>query len=425
MVQQPGRSCPSCGSPLGAGQRFCSNCGSIVEEDINKPTERTPGELQYRELQHEATQWSSPTPTPPPPPPSQGPAISQQAYERPMNYQPVPSYAQAQPSSSGKALRQIGCGTVLILLVILSLCGGAGYLGFQWIKGAVTSASRSTPSTYNSNGSSSDNSGTSGGSVITTTLNTKAVTYASVSINIVNAQQANSLPGDENGNQTGLLRLNLKEDNTSSKGSYYYYGDVAHLILPGGNSIAPGNMQKSSGPDASTKRDNWLDFPVATNIKPDQLTLRLGKSTEAQIDIPLKSDADVTKYQPTTITPNKHVQYADVTWTITSATLQMSFQSKQADNGKRFVVLKLRMDNTSSKTFIGYDGDYMRLQSGDTTSPPDGDSDVPTSIDSNQSNVTGTAAFMIPDGNPNCTFILLNTPSTGSVPQQTIDLQFK
>lgn len=424
MAQQPGHSCPSCGSPLVAGQRFCSNCGSIVEGDINKPTERTPGELQYRELQQAETQWNSPTPTPPPPP-SPGPAISQQAYERPINYQPIPSYAQAQPSSSGKALRQIGCGTVLIILVLLSLCGGAGYLGFQWVKGAVTTTSHNTPTTYNSSSSGSDSSGTSSGSVVTTTLNTKAVTYSSVALSIVNVQQANSLPGDENGNQTGLLRVNLKEENTSSKDAHYYYGDAAHLILPGGNNVAPGNMKNISGPDAATKRDNWLDFPVATNIKPDQLILRLGKSTEAQIDIPLKGDADVTKYQPTTITPNKHVQYADVTWTITSATLQMSFQGTQADSGKRFVVLKLRMDNTSANTFRGYYSDYMRLQAGDTTSPPDINSDIPLSVESNQSNVTGTAAFVIPEGSTNCTFILLNTPSTGSVPQQTIDLQFK
>ena len=38
MTQPPARLCPTCGMPVPNGQRFCSNCGSQLSDEGNKPT---------------------------------------------------------------------------------------------------------------------------------------------------------------------------------------------------------------------------------------------------------------------------------------------------------------------------------------------------------------------------------------------------
>ncbi|GHO42331.1 zinc ribbon domain-containing protein [Ktedonospora formicarum] len=406
------RSCPSCHTPLEAGQRFCSNCGTVLEGSAHQQTERTPAESISRESTRIEPQY-----TPPPPPPvyAQAPQPGQQIYNT-----PISSYSGGKSPSQGKVLGQIGCGMLAIILVVLAACGGISYFGYQWI---ASQASKSNTSTNNTGDGNSSYATPTSAPAVTTNISTKPVMYSSVNITVLSAQQATSLPGDNGGDGKGLIRLNIKEENTSSKTAGYYYGDAAHLIMPNGDNIAVSSSQAFSGPEASIKRTNWLDFPVATSVKPDQLILRLGTSTESQIDIPLKGNADLSKYQAKTATPNKQTQYSNVTWTITNATSQLSYAGKQAESGKCYIVLQLRMDNTSSTTFNAYYGDYIRLKSGDTLNSPDGNSNLPTAINANQSNITGTAVFLMPQGTTDFSFILLNTPSTGSVPQQTIDFQ--
>lgn len=405
------RSCPSCHTPLEAGQRFCSNCGTILEGGSQQQTERTPAENISRENTRIEPQY-----TPPPPPPiyTQAPQPGQQVYT------PIPSYSGGKSPSQGKVLGQIGCGMLAIILVVLAACGGISYFGYQWI---ASQANKSSEGTSNTGYDNSSYATPTSAPAVTTNINTKPVIYSSVNITVLSAQQATSLPGDNGGDGKGLIRLSLKEENTSTKAANYYYGDAAHLIMSNGDNIALSSAQASSGPEASIKRTNWLDFPVATSVKPDQLILRLGTSTESQIDIPLKGDADLSKYQAKTSTPNKQTQYNNVTWTVTSATSQLSYAGKQAESGKCYIVIQLRMDNTSSTTFNAFYGDYMRLKSGDTLNSPDVNSNLPLTINTNQSNVTGTAVFIMPQGTTDFSFILLNTPSTGSVPQQTIDFQ--
>jgi hypothetical protein len=196
------------------------------------------------------------------------------------------------------------------------------------------------------------------------------------------------------------------------------------LLLPDNTSLHPNKEQYYSGPDAAIKRTNWIDFPVPTNIKPDQLTLRIGTPTESQIDIPLKSGADVSKYQPVTSTPNKLMQYAGANWTITSATKQTSYNGKQVDQGSIYVVVKLKIDNNSQKTVYPFPTDTMRLQSGSTTNKPDSNT-LSSNIAPSQMNSQGECVFIMPADSSDFTFILLPNSFLNTTQQVTTSFQVK
>src|SRR5712691_11992621 len=153
MAHYPSRSCPNCRTPLAEGQRFCSNCGTVFDAGVVRPTEKSSSE-------HETRQGSS---TPPPPPntgygtPPPGASYSQAPYgntpqfaqsgygaaspqsgqpspgfQPPVGgYQPPPVYATPQRDASGRVLRQFGCGMVLIIVLIVAVCGGSIY-GVIW-----------------------------------------------------------------------------------------------------------------------------------------------------------------------------------------------------------------------------------------------------------------------------------------------------
>jgi len=197
------------------------------------------------------------------------------------------------------------------------------------------------------------------------------------------------------------------------------YGDVTRLLLPDKTSVVPLQSQNDISPSSAVTRNNWIDFavPLSTNVK--QLTLRLGTATEAQIDIPLTDSADLSKYQPKTVTPQKQASYAGATWTVTQATEQLSAQGKQADKGMIYVIVTVRVDNNSSSPFRDLPEDYLRLKAGDTT-VTDTDSSLPSDIASGQTNATGETIFLVPQGNTNFTLILLGVPSTNTTQEVSI-----
>ncbi len=424
MALPPTRACPTCGTPMTVGQRFCSNCGSVVEAGANKPTELTPGggfAVPIPRLE----------PSIPPPPPQNAythyPQLSEQPQTfqppPPTGYQPTPVYARPQKNSSGRVLGQIGCGVGIVILLILALCGGAGYFAYT----ALSHAVNTVPTTTGGNTSvGSTNTGDStatstSGSVSTTPINTK-ITYAGVVITVINVQQSDKFPDDADPAQPGVARLTINEQNASTKSASYYYDDVFRLLLPDGTSIAPIREQDIVGPDASVSRKNWIDFPVPTSTKINQLTLRLGKSTEAQMDMPLTGSANLDKYNPKQANLNEQGQYGGVNWTLVSATSQWSADEQQAPNGMIYIVVALKIDNNTSSNFSGYPGDYLRLKSGDTTSVPSSYT-VPLGVDAGQTNVQATSTFLMPQGATDFTFILLANAVTGATQPLSVPFQ--
>lgn len=400
MAQMSNRPCPKCGTLVDANQRFCSNCGAGM--DVAQPS------------------FQAPIPTAPPPP--NYPPSPQGNQQMPLYGQPQqnPSYAQAQPQQNNtrgalaalaalfllrRGRRRSGgglCGVIAGLLVLAILVG----VGFAIFKSIGPSFGR------NQNGGGSNSNGTviTQPPITTLPINGK-VTYAGIDITIINAQQSLAFLDDSGSSQSGMVRVNLREIGSSSVGGFGW-GETARLILPDKTIVSPVNEQHDINPDAGTTQMNWLDFPVARSISLNQLTLQIGQPNQAQVEVPLTGNADLTQYQSKTVNPNVTTQYAGLTWTITSATLALSAGAQQADKGMRFVTLILKVDNSSSNDFNGFDGDYIRLTAGSATSSPTSDSNFPTGFSANSTGTTGTLIFAVPEGNTSYTLMLLNTSST-------------
>jgi hypothetical protein len=406
MMQQPTQSCPNCRSPLVPGQRFCANCGTTIDIGANKLTEHGPSSIEQMD-----TRMSTP-----PPPPQQ---MFQQRYEPvqehqsppayqppPIGYQPPPQYAQPQKDSSKSVLGQIGCGFIVVIGVILALCGTASYFAYAWVRdlGASSNTTTSRNTTNTTSGNQANATATTATIQEDVPLNV-VITYAQVKMTLLKAQLSN-FTKETHPEQPGVLRLYLKEENTS-KGGNFLYSDMMRIITPEGTSIPPTGNKYSISPGANSSRlDNWIDFPVPLNVKVNQLILRLGQDVDAQMDVPLKQQADVSKYATKSVKLDKQTQYEGVAWTMTGASMQWSADGKQAPKGKIYVVVTLKMDNNSTKGFARYPGDYMRLKAGETTSPLESFT-IPTYVEKGQTGATGTCTFLMPQGNTNFTLLFL------------------
>jgi len=252
--------------------------------------------------------------------------------------------------------------------------------------------------------------------------------YDDVQISIIDVKQAENFPDDDrSAAQSGVLRIDLKEQNTYSSYSSYYPSDAYSLLSPDGTTAKPVNTNQS-GLDADISRTNWLDFAIASNIDVSTLKLQVGSSTEEQIIVPLKANADLSKYQPKIANLNQSTQYGGMTWTATKAETRLSSQGKQADAGKIFVTVTFKIDNNSAADFTGLASEYMRLQSGQVTNQPT-NNNIPTTISAQQTGQTGTATFVMPKESTDFTLLLLASNHgsiyTSATQQATIQFQIR
>jgi hypothetical protein len=312
-----------------------------------------------------------------------------------------------------------------VLLLVLVLGGGGVYFAFFRSPGASTSnqnsnntntqgATGKTPVSNNGTPGSGNTPGSTSGTTTSSGPTKERVnlqfTYAGVEMTITLVQEAQSFP-DDNSATSNTVRINMSENNPTTSNAGFLYSDVARLLLPDGTTATFENSQNPIGPGASTSRTNWLDFSVPTsNLDLSKLVLRMGTANESQMDIPLMLGADLSKYQPKTITPNTTFQYAGLSWTITKVTESLSAGDKQAATGQVYIVVTLNAVNSTGSDFSAYPGDYLRLKSGDTTSSLT-DFTFPVSVAS-QSNGSGTVTFSMPQGNTSFTLMMLTRPAS-------------
>lgn len=240
MAQSATHTCTTCRTPIPATMRFCPTCGALASA---APTQKA---------------------LPPQPYPQQ-----QQAY------QPPPASGRPQKKSAGGILKVGG-----LLLLLLLVLGTAGYFVLNYV------GSRSSSQANSSQGS--NGTGPTSATVKTTPINA-TVTYASVMVTLVTVQQAEHFADETTTSDPGmlLLRLNLKEQ-AAATAVTYLYSETAHLVLPDGTILPLFHQQYTLSPEAGIARTTWLDFEVVPTVQVNQTMLRLGKPTEAPIDIPLK-----------------------------------------------------------------------------------------------------------------------------------------
>ena len=306
---------------------------------------------------------------------------------------------------------------VCLLLPLLSACSTSQNTSYNTSNNGNDQKGQSPANAPGSgSGTSSTPTPASGGVV---TLNT-TILYSSVTITIVDAKQAKSFPDDTSTSTSDVLRLDVKENNTSPKDAYYDFTTVARLLLPDGSKVAP---LKTQLPDVSIapsiSRSNWIDFPAPLSDKLEQLTLQLGKDSEAQELIPLTAGADVAKYLPKSSSPNASMKYGGITWTVTKATSELGYAGKQAGKGMMFVVVDLNADNNGTKSGGG-DLVQVRLKSGAITTPAQ---EFLNDVAASQTGVKSTLSFPMPQGDTSFTLIFLPSNAYGITTQSTVDFQ--
>ncbi len=423
MAQQPMRYCQQCGSPMEPGQRFCSNCGATMDGGAIKATERA----QDSGIANEETRAA----TPPPPPQMYGqggmnyaPPPVQQGYQAgSMNYAPpVGGVGAAQPPIPKRsAWGTTGCVLIAIIVVIVAICGGGGYFAYTRLRAAVDSASSSTTANGNPVNSST---ATAAAVVKTTTFPSnppQSVDYANVIITLLDAKQSTSF-ADDSGDGSGILRLDMRLQNTYT-GSVSI-GDALNIVLPDGTVAGKSDSLDDLYPGGNTTKTTWVDFAVPTNIDVSKLVLRVGAPDEEQMNIPLTGQANLSQYQARSANPNVKTPYAGMSWTVTAVKAQSSYQGVQSKQGHVYVYVSFDINNTSSNSFNAYYGDYLRLRSGATTSPPESADSFPLSVAAGQTNVQGTCAFVMPKGSSDFTLIFLANAG-GGYPQETVNFQIK
>jgi hypothetical protein len=296
-------------------------------------------------------------------------------------------------------------GCVLLCLLLLVLLGVGSYLGAPALgihlpgfgSGNVTQPS-----------------------VTSTPINT-TVTYAGVELTVLSAQQSQSFIDDPNTTSTGMVRLAIQEQNTTSLKVSWLYADIARLLLPGKAIVAPTFARANVGIAPGATQKSIVDFAVPGNDRINQLTLRLGAPNEAQMEIPLTGHADLGKYSPKSIRPDGKLLYIGLNWTVMKATEQLSIPGQQASKGMTFIIVTLQVDNTLSQQAIpGSPYDYARLKGGNMTVAPKF-TDLPVSFDTGETGKTGTITFLIPQASTTITLIFL--PQSGAE-QATSDFQF-
>jgi hypothetical protein len=384
---------------------FCPNCGTSASAGNGNLASYAP------------TQKAAPpyTAYPPQAPPFSQPESSGQQGYQPLlqSSQPPPTYTRPQKNSS-RGILKIG----LILLILLILLGAGGFFAFR----SITSRGGNTATT----GVNSEVTPTQ--APLKTTPINATVSYASVNITIINAQQATSFADDTATPAQGIVRLNLHAVQSDVDNVYFTsapkfaYPERFTLLLPGGVKAPMAGYKNLEGPARKGDQTTWIDFPASTSLKVDQMILQIGKDTEEQIQVPLTGHADLSQYQPKQSNPNLRVQFGSVFWTLKTVTLKLSDSGTQVEKGTRFLVLTFSLDNPGTEADNSYPPDYIRLQYSGTTITLE--QAVIGNAAAGTTNIPGRVSFLVPQDTTTATFILLPGHLTpGATSQATIPFQ--
>ena len=343
----------------------------------------------------------------------------------------MPAYAQKPKGNRGCVT-----GSVVLLLVLALGVGGYFLLHALGNRGATGNGpgSNGTPGNgtpYNGTATSATNNSTpgstTGANAATTEQLNLQVTYASIGITMISAQIASSFADDTSttAGSAGVVRINLRENNATASNPDYIEADSMLLLLPGGTTAQPSNEQQGVSPAQGVNRLNWLDFPLNAQVALNQLTLRIGKQGENQMDIPLQARANLSKYQDKTSNLNTPFKYGSLSMTIKTATLSYSYADQQASTGNSYVILTLAATNNTSTTIDVYPPSYMRMQASGNSIQPDNTYTLPYGVNANTS-ASGVVAFLVPQNTTTFTLVMLAQPdATPAISQVTQGFQIQ
>ncbi len=298
-----------------------------------------------------------------------------------------PALPPLSPASAPQPRRRLRAGRIFVVLLLLLLLAGGGVFAFLATRGHLLNNTQS--------------------SIRTTSLNS-TVTYAGATITLINVQQAQNFVDDPQSTDTGMLRLTLQEQNSTSVPITWDYNQSARLLVQGKSALAPTYVTANGTLAPGATRKSTLDFAVANGGNLQNLVFQLGTAKEAQLQIPLTGQANLSQYQNKSTPQKGTLNYFGLDWTLTNATTSLSLPNQQASQGKEFLTLEFSIDNALSQEAIsGSAFDYMRVKVGGQTSAPVSTT-IPVSFAAGDTGKKGSAIFLIPQNSTSCTLVLLS-----------------
>jgi hypothetical protein len=251
--------------------------------------------------------------------------------------------------------------TILLATGIL-LLGGISFFTWNWL--------RTVPITLNTNANPAR--------VSATILQVKrTVSYADLSLTVVSAQYAPSFSDDLIHPEPAVVRLNMQVTNTTRGSIALVYYDIARLLVPKQQPIAPTNVQLASAVQQGATVKGWIDFPVAAGTQLANLKLQLGSMVlnETLVVVPFTGAFHPEQYLNHLSSQSLTIYYSFKGYTLVyhlmSVDVRYSYNGIQASAGQQFYVLNWSVDNANGANVSpGLGFDYMRLVINGTDRPP-------------------------------------------------------
>ena len=251
--------------------------------------------------------------------------------------------------------------TILLVMGIL-LLGGVSIFTWNWL--------RNVPITLDA--------GANPARVQTTTLQVKrTISYADLSFTVVSAEYAPSFGDDLIHSSPFVVRLNMQVTNTTRGSISLIYYDIARLLIPKQQPIAPTNVQLASAVQQGATVKGWIDFPVAAGTQLANLKLQLGSMAlnETLVVVPFTGAFHPERYLNHISSQSLTIYYNFKGYTLVyhlmSVDVRYSYNGVQASAGQQFYVLNWSVDNANGADVSpGLGFDYIRLIINGADRPP-------------------------------------------------------
>jgi hypothetical protein len=274
-----------------------------------------------------------------------------------------------------------------LLIIGLIILGSVSFITWKWLSNLqVSLGANSTQPTA------------------TTFSLQRSITYADLTITVLNAQYATSFPDDTIQSGPAVIRLNMRVINKTTDPVYVIYYDVAHLLVPKLNPIAPSNLHLSTGPKPGSSETGWIDFPVAKGTQLATLKLQLGSAAlgETLVTIPFSGAFDPNRYAGRSSHQSLAFLYNfagnTLIYHLNSVDIRYSYRGTESKAGQQFYILNFSVDNDNGVAVSpGYGFNYIRLVVNGYNNPPI-DNTLPYGFKAGAHGVAGRVVYTAPAG---------------------------
>jgi hypothetical protein len=289
--------------------------------------------------------------------------------------------------SKGPKLSELWLWIIGLLIIGLIILGSVSFITWKWLSNLQVSLGT-----------------TSAQPAITKFSVQRSITYADLTFTVLNAQYATSFPDDTIQPGPAVVRLNMRVTNKTTDQVNVIYYDVAHLLVPKLNPIAPSNLHLSSGPKPGSSETGWIDFPVAKGIQLATLKLQLGSAAlgETLVTIPFNGAFDPNRYAGRSSNQSLTILYDfagnTLSYHLNSVDIRYSYRGTECKAGQQFYVLNFSVDNNNGVAVSpGYGFNYVRLVVNGYNQPPI-DNTLPYGFKAGAHGVTGRVVYTAPAG---------------------------